>query len=389
MKKLLILVIVSFILCNFVSAYTDSVYVEDYDLSVQYDSVIADDIFSLVFTIFNDASSEKNLTIEFDEDNPFEFVSDDDWSVLVDANSNVSKTFRIEVDDDAESKTYDLEFNLDDGDDDWDDSFSIKVSSDKVEMSLGEIISSPKKIVPNLEEVSLEIALKNKGDKVAEDLVATLILPEGFEASSSYSNVAHIGDLEEGEVESIIFYFDTEKFLSGESYSTKIQLEYECDAESEVSYLELELPVFDIPQFEIIGINSIEGDIEIGKSEKLQISIKNIGGEDAKDVTLKVYERSDQPFSYNEKSVYVGSLDVGEIGYAVFEFDVDPDAEAINYFLDFQVRSVSGESVLVDDLTTFVSVKNKNVNYSNYLIYFVLLSVLSLAGLIVTYQRRK
>lgn len=371
------------------SAYSDSVYIEDYDLSIEYDSAIADDIFTLTVSVANDASSARDLKLEFDPDDPFDFITDEEWDFHLESGESATKTFRIEVDEDAEKKTYDLDFNLDDGDDDWDDAFEIKVSSDSAEISLGEIVSSPSKIYPDSEDVELEVTIRNKGDKSAEDLIARITLPEGFTPSSAYSDVVYLGDLDAGESETLTFYFDTSNILAEKEYVAEINLEYEVDGNDEKSTLELNIPVFGIPQFEITNVNIVE-EISQGSDAKIKLTLQNVGSEDAEDVTLKVYERSDQPLEFSEKSVYVGSLKSGETGYAIFEFAVDNSAEPISYRLNFQVRSVDGDSVIVDDLTTSVNVSKKEFNLGGYFVYIILgVSLLLGVTLLFVFKRGK
>ena len=367
---------------SFTSAYSDSLYIEDYDISIEYDSAIADDIFTLKVSISNDAGSAKNLTLEFDPEKPFDFITDEEWNLYLGSGETTSKTFRVEIDEDAEKKTYDLEFNLDDGNDDWDDSFDIKVLSDSADISIGEIVSSPAKICPGTKDVKLEVNIRNKGDKDAEDLVTKIILPQGFEPSSAYSDIVYSGDLNAGETQILTFYFDIEETLLEDNYVTSLNLNYVVEGDDKESALDLQIPIFGIPQFEISDGKVIEQIIQ-GKDAKIKLALTNIGSKDAQDVTLKVYERSDQPFDFVEKSVYIGSLKSGEIGYAIFEFKVENDAEPINYLLDFQIRSISGETVIVDDLTTKILVQQKELNFSSYLIYLILGSFVLLVIILV------
>ncbi len=366
-----------------VSAYSDSVYVEDYDLEISYDSATVDDIFTLTLKITNDASIAKNLTLDFKEDDPFEFITDDEITTLINSSETKTFNFRIEVDKDADSKSYDLEFNLDDGSDDWNDEFKLRIISDTVEITLGEIISAPKKIIPNSQEVKFDVTIKNSGDYTSENLIATLNLPEGFSPSSSYSDKVHLGDLASGISKTLTFYFDTDKTLSEASYTATLDLDYTSEGNDETKTLEIELPVFSIPQFEITNVKILTEGIYPGSTTKVRLAIQNIGGENSKDVSLKVYERSDQPFSFTEKSSYVGSLDVGETGYAIFDFEVDKDATPMSYILNYQVRSISGDSVLVDDVTSNINVTTKTLDMKLYLfvgivIITILLIVLSI-----------
>ena len=351
------------------SAYTDSITLEDYQIQYQYNNAQAGEYFNLQVTLINHASSTKNLTLEIDDNNPFDLKGESKWIVELNSSTNSTKTFALQVDEDAETKKYDLDFNLDDTDDDWDDTFGIKIVSDSAELSLGEIVSSPKKILPNSQDVALTITLNNEGEQDAENLVANLNLPEGFTASSSYSTIVHAGKITSGSTKNITFYFDVPRSLNEENYTLNLDLTYDSDGSEENTYLNVEVPIFSIPQFEITQINVLSDGIHPGTKGKIKVGIKNIGGKDAKDVSLKVYERSDQPFSFVEKSAYVGSLNQGQTGYAIFDFDVDNEATPSLYLLDFQVRSIDGENVIVDDLTTSLNLEKKDFHLGDYVLY--------------------
>lgn len=373
-------------LLSVVSAYSDSNYIENYDLQINYDGALAGEVFTLQVSVINDDNSLRNFTLDFDDDSPFDFLTDEKWEFTLNSSQSISKNFRIEIDDDADSKKYDLDFNLDDGDDDWDDSFEIRVSTNDAEFVLGEISSTPSKIFPGEEDALLSVFLENEGDLVAENVVAEMILPRGFTPSSSYSNIVHLGDLDSGEVANLDFYFDVDKSVVDSSVANII-LNYEVDGEEMEKELSVDIAIFAMPQFEIMNVQTLNEEITKGSTSKVKIQIENVGGEDASDVTLKVYERSDQPFVYEEKSYYIGSLIKGEIGEAVFEFSVDSDAEPISYFVDFQVRSVLGDSVFVDDLTTSFSVVEKQNNF-NLIFLFTFFAVLIVAGVLIYLFRR-
>lgn len=385
-NKIILIAMFLMLLLPAVSAYSDSAYLEDYSLKTSYESAVSGEVFNLDVEMTNDGDSEKNLTLEFDPEDPFRLVSDEEEIFSLQPGNSGSKNFRIRVEEDTESKSYDLEFNLDDENDDWDDSFDIKVVSDSAEISTGEIVSFPKKILPGSENVKFSVKIKNKGRIGAEDLVAKLKLPEELKPSSSYSNIVHAGDLRSGGATLLDFYFDVEESVKNGVNAT-LNLDYEEEGEEKTENIDIKIPVFPVPQFKIMNIETLSEGINKGSSAKIKISLKNTGREDAEDVTLKVYEKNSQPFSFKEKSVYIGTLDKGETGEAVYEFDVESDAEIIPYLVDFQTRSVMGDSVIVDDVTAEISVSEKKIGLENYLIYGIIALVI-ITGILIFLVRR-
>jgi hypothetical protein len=124
-------------------------------------------------------------------------------------------------------------------------------------------------------------------------LIATLQLPSGFTPSSSYSTISHVGDLKSGDSKLISFYFDVEDDINSEEYEATLNLDYTSEGEEENKKLTVNLPIFLIPQFEIVSIEKITENIYPGVKSKIKIGLKNIASKDAKDVSFKVYQRSD------------------------------------------------------------------------------------------------
>lgn len=370
------------------SAYSKSLEIDDYVVEYNYENPTAGNTFVLNVNITNLRSSDVNLTLKIDDSSPFDIRGQRVWELNLSPNEEKTKKFIIEIDDNADSKRYDLEFNLDDGNDDWDNYFLIRVVSDSAELNLGEIISNPKKITPGLNEVELKVTIKNSGNYDAEDLIARLELPEGFKASSSYSTISHVGDLKSGESKVVSFYFDVEDKLRDNEYVSTLVLGYNSDGEEENKRLSVNIPVFPIPQFEIISLDKITGEVYPGTKSKIKIGIRNIAQKDAKDVSLRVYERSDQPFKFVEKSSYIGSLASGEIGYAIFEFETDNKASASRYILDFQVRAIDNGEVIVKDLAHSLEVKKKEFSLIPYLGY-IILGILILIGVGIYFKKRR
>jgi hypothetical protein len=392
MNKIFFISIISlFILVNSLlslSAYSKSLEIDNYLLEYNYDNPTAGNTFSLNVNLTNLKNSPVNLTLELDDSSPFDISGQKEWATNFSANEEKTNRFVIEVDDDAENKRYDLEFNLDDEQDDWDNYFLVRVVSDSAELNLGEITSIPKKITPGLNEVELKINIKNSGEYDAEDLIVKLELPEGFIASSSYSTIAHIGDLDSGDSKIVSFYFDVEEKLDNLEAQAVLILEYNTDGEEEIQKLDVNIPVFAIPQFEILSLEKLTGEIYPGTKSKIKIAIKNTAQEKANDVSLRVYERSDQPFEFVEKSSYIGSLNSNEVGYAVFEFETTNKAAPLKYVLDFQVRAVDGENVIVKDLSSSMEVKKKEFNLTNYLGYILLGIIVLVIGIFYLKKRR-
>ena len=360
------------------SAKTDFVNLNDYDVQYTYnpDNVVAGDRFTLTVAITNnDNKNKSDVRFELDEKYPFEFIGDDDWDIRdLGVGESVTKNFRIEIDEDADSDNYKIKFKLEDNNDDYKDEFKIEVKSDKAEFIIGNLQSDPTTILPDMKDIKLTVEIQNTGDVDAKYVKAKLELPQGFSPSNSYSNIANLGTIKAGETKEAIFYIDTEKILHSDLYQANVNLDYENDGDKELKNLKIDLPVQGIPQFLINDAKSEPMKIMQRDSVILTIQIKNIGEKKGKDTSIKVFEKSDQPFEFKEKTNYVGTLEPGETGTAVLKFDVDKKAIPAKYLLNLQIRTVYEGNVLVSEETIPIRVYEYEKNTEDYL---------KIAGLII------
>ena len=351
------------------SATSDFVNLDEYDIEYTYDEAVSGERFTLTVKITNqDNENKEKVIFEFDEKNPFEFVGDDDWDIGdLNAGESVTKNFRIEIDEDTNSDNYEIEFELKDSEEDYDDIFKIEVKSDKAEFNVGNLQSNPTTILPDMKDIKLTVNIENTGDKDAKYVKAKLVLPQGFSASNSYSDIANLGTIKAGETKEAIFYIDTEKTINSELYDAKINLEYENGNDKKSEDLEINLPVQGIPQFSINNIKTEPTKIMQGNSVVLKIEIKNIGEKEGKDTSIKIFEKSDQPFGFKEKTNYIGTIESDSTGIAIIKLDVDKDAVPTNYLLNIQIRTVYDGNVLVSEETIPLTVYEDKKTTKDYL----------------------
>jgi len=365
---------------NMASATSDFINLGEYDIEYTYDEAVAGDRFALTVTITNqDNENKENIRFEFDEKDPFEFVRDDNWGIgTLNTGESVSKNFRIEVDEDANSGDYEIEFELTDSEDDYDDIFDIEVISNSAELLIGTIKSEPTTILPDMKDVKLTVSIENTGDKDAKYVKGKLVLPQGFTASNSYSDIVNLGTIQAGETKEAIFYIDTDKTLTSDLYFAHIDLRYENDNDEHAEKLEIDLPVQGIPQFLVTNIKTDPTKVTQKSTATIKIELKNIGEKEGKDTSIKVFEKSDQPFEFDEKTYYIGTLSSEDTGTAVFTFKVDGDATPNNYLLNIQIRTVYDNEVLVSEETISLQVYEYERTLKDYLKIVGLIAVIIL-----------
>ncbi len=345
---------------NVVGARSNFVNLGEYDIEYAYneDDIIAGERFTLTVTITNeDNENKENVRFKFDEEYPFKLVGDDDWNIEeLNIGESATKNFRVEIDEDADSDDYKMKFKIKDNKEDYKDEFKIEVKSDKAEFIIGNLQSDPTTILPDMKDIKLTVEIQNTGDVDAKYVKAKLELPPGFSPSNSYSDIANLGTIKAGGTKEAFFYIDTEKILKPDLYNAKIHLDYKKGVDKKTKDLEIDLPVYGIPQFLINDIKTEPTEVAQGDSVVLKIRLKNIGEKEGKDTSIKVFEKSDQPFEFEEKTNYIGTLKPKETGTAILKFNVDKDAIPTNYLLDIQIRTVYDENVLISDETIPIKV---------------------------------
>jgi len=376
-----------------VSAVTDFIDIDDYIIDYSYDEsdAVSGERFTITVTVTNeDNELRENIQLEFKEESPFEFVGDDDWSIgTLEPDESETKKFRLEVDEDAETDEYGLEFTLEDNNDDYEDFLEIEVKSDNVELIIGDLQSDPGTILPDMEDVKITVEIQNVGDGDAKFVRAKLILPSGFKPSNSFSDITNLGTIKEGESKEAVFYINTNEDLESSLNLAYIELEYKNDGHDKKEQLDFELPVHGIPQFSVSGILTNPDVIMQGGYVTLQIELTNIGEKEGKDISVKVFEKSDQPFEFEEKTNFVGTLAPGATGTAIFKFDVEKNGSPSTYLLNIQIRTVSDGNVLVSEETIPVTVEKSERNPMKILVFSLLGGTVILVILMVWIMTKK
>ena len=363
-----------------VLALEETVFIDDYEVLFSYHGAEEGDEFSLSVTIKNMGNKEKeDVLFEIDADDPFDVDSDDEWfvgNILEDEEE--TKTFRIDVDSDVSEGEYDLEFTLEDSEDDYNEEVEIEVESDNADLIIGDIVSSPLILMPDLEDVKLEITLENLGGGDATFVRGRLILPEGLSPSSSYSDSVSLGSIGSKDNKVATFFVDIDEEIKSDVLTGTLELEYKSDVKDMKSSLNFDLPVKGRPQFDIVS-SYTEGNIVSEGNGKLRVNVQNIGEEKGEEVSVRVFENSDHPFDFDEKTNFIGNLDKGEAGVAIFSFDVDSGADSNEYVVKVQIRAINRGNVLVSEDSLSIRVAEaKKRNYS-----FMVLIILPIVLMIV------
>lgn len=226
----------------------------------------------------------------------------------------------------------------------------VSVQNSNVDLNLANLKTTPTSLMPDTEDNQLTVELVNNGEKTAENVVLNLDLPETFEKTSSFSSRQALGNIRPGQVKPATFTFD----IGEEAYSGEVVIPTEVSYSSGnetgkvAKQLSFVTNVEGKPQFEVSNVSS---SLRAGGSGQIEMKVTNTGAVESSSTRIRLLDSSDLPFSFDSSSQYIGTLNPGQSGTAVFEVTTDSDAVAKDYLLDFEVRGVKDTEVFVEDTT--------------------------------------
>ncbi len=382
-KQIIPIILLLFLLAANVSALGETINIDDYQISYTYFSADEGDRFTLTVSVTNTGDLKEDVFLKINDANPFS-VDKDRWEIG-DLNSSQTKSesFRVDIDEDTPEGSYPLEFKLEDKKDDFEDEFEIEVNSKKADLIIGSINSLPSTLSPDTPDVKLDITLENLGGGDANFVKAKLILPEGFESSSSFSDSVNLGTIASKTSKTATFYVNIDKEVASGIQKAKIELEYRTDNNGKTTSMDFEIPIKGKPQFEIVSSKTSPSSVPTGTSGILSITVKNIGEETGEETSVRVFENADFPITFNEKTNFIGTVEKGKTGTAAFKFDVDSAGTPNSYLIRVQVRTLQNNNILVEEHTVPVKIIQGKQGISGYLIIAIILVVILIIAYVI------
>ncbi|NCP72205.1 hypothetical protein GW835_02310 [archaeon] len=266
--------------------------------------------------------------------------------------------------------------------------FNIRVDNKEVpNFVFGNLLTTPRKLLSGQEEAKIDIDLLNIGKGDAENVILEVNLPEGFNPTYAYSDRINLGNIDASQNKTGSIYLDIDDEIKSGIYQAKVKVKYieESDSKKELKEKEmiLEIPVKAKPYLKVTSQEVLNETKTIfpGQTIDIKINVKNFGDKDAESVSLRVLKDSSHPFDLVEKSDFIGNLESLQEGEAVISIEVDPNANLKEYKLNVEIRSISENTVFIDDDSIILKVVSEDKNKNNLLIP-ILVVLFLLAGLI-------
>lgn len=251
-----------------------------------------------------------------------------------------------------------------------------------IDLRVANIETTPKEIRPGDNFVLVEVDIENSGDDVAKAISTQLISSE-FDSSYSDNNNKYVGRLNSGSVSTLKYYIDIPKEVKSGVYDTTLNLNFKNDLDEEFSN-ELNVPIY-IKEKPILEIKSVEALGKAGGNMEVKVVVENIGEEKAQEVDIRLISDSSLPFSIEERSEYLGTVEAGSTKIAIFNVNVDSSADLKEYSISAFIRARGDSEIGDNNIYTFtdnvdVTVSGKALNW--LMIIGLLIAILVIGGII-------
>lgn len=192
--------------------------------------------------------------------------------------------------------------------------------------------------------------------------------PLTLELSYKYQNNVQVGGDE--------YYKETQLVTNQE-----VGIWYENKTQTQT----IEVVVKKEPYFEV---TEVKGELYPDEGGMLYVTYKNVGEDPAKDATVRV--SAGDPFSTTDDQAYLGTLNPGESSVAVFDMDVDEDANPKPYSINSEIlyEDTDGHDQISDSVKINTEVLSAEKSLPGYQIGAGM-GFMALAACFVLYRKRQ
>lgn len=265
----------------------------------------------------------------------------------------------VQVADDATDGSRDLVAVIETGDLSRTVQIPVSVESSDVSLQLASLSTTPTTLMPDTEDATMTVSVTNTGDAAAENAVLELDLPDAFEQTSSFSSREALGTVEAGTVTKASFSFDIAAAAGQGPVTVPASLTY-TDGDGDSSERTVRNTSFQLyldgrPQFAIVNVTE---SLRTGETGSIRITVRNTGSVESASTRLRVLDNSDLPFGFDSASAYIGSLEPGQTGTAVFSPSVESGAAVKQHLLDVELRGKKDTTVFLEQETVRLRVRD-------------------------------
>lgn len=235
---------------------------------------------------------------------------------------------------------------------------SLEVQAEDIELNMANIQTQPSTLRPDTEDASISVTVTNTGEKAAENVILDLDLPHGIEPTSSLSHRHALGTVPAGETRTASFQLDVNASTAPGLLEFPASLSHSPGDSTEELSKDVPFSV-NIEGAPLYTITGVESDLTTGKQDQIRVTVENTGTAESTSTRLRVLDNADLPFSFESANVFIGTLEPGQEGTAVFTTSVESDAAVKEYLLDFEARGTQDTTVFIDEETRGIRVSGR------------------------------
>lgn len=225
-------------------------------------------------------------------------------------------------------------------------------------------LSAPSTVSPGA-SFTVQVQVLNTADEASNVLIYPEIKPP-FSIKEGTSNSTIIGRLSQGASSTTDFSITIDQNARSDTYTLKIFAEISGNTGTSRVYADIPITVKGTPLLEMTDAQVPA--VLPGDSSKINITLKNIGTGNAKNIRVSLLSNATSEIAPIENSVqYIESIQPGETSEVPLAFSVQGSAIAKNYPVPIEIKYQDDENTEQTALIRYVGVKVKsNVQLRTY-----------------------
>jgi hypothetical protein len=289
---------------------------------------------------------------------------------VVNSQETITKTFRVFFSEDLGEGFINLPILISENGlkSEKDVTIYVEAVSRKPELLIGTIESSPSQLLRNSDDNVLKVNLLNLGDRDAELLSAKLIVSSDLITEShAFSMQDSLSSIEAGAEGVLEFDIDIDELVQSGVIDSSIELSYRSrtavgnNYETIVESIDFNLPIDESPYLVIENVELLDSFTAGSVDNRVLISIKNEGDEEAEDVRVRISPDISFPLVFSQTTQYLSaSLKPGESASLQFELEVVDGSVAREYISKVIITSMVGETRYSQDSTLSIITQESN-----------------------------
>lgn len=351
--------------------------------------------------ISGDGNTKEDVSFSIENTQYINLISNHDEKIsVVNEGESFTRTFRVYFSEELEQGFIDLPVKISYGNTNLIKDLRVYIESGKndVDLKISQIITTPRELLRNNDNNKVEILVNNLGEKDAELVSAKLVsLNSEFEESYSFSNQDNLASIPAGSQGVLNFEVDIND-IENINLESQLELNYRSKKGISNTYnsfnevIDFNLSLRSAPYLVVENIVQ-EDSFELGSNEnRLRVTIRNEGTQEAKEVRARVISDVSYPFTIEQSTQYVtANIKPNQSADIIFKYEISEDAEIKDYTSVLVLESLVGQArTSREDFISVTPQYAENIdNFTIGLIVVVLIVIVSLLLGFNTYRSSK